>query len=62
VTLNRSKGLLGTLDTIHSGSASETPINVYLTFEVKDLEYKVRCLRNKKIQSWESQRRKDPSK
>jgi hypothetical protein len=36
VTINRLKGLLGTLETIHSGSANATPIKAYLSFEVKD--------------------------
>lgn len=38
MTINRSKGLLGTSETIHSGSASAAPRKAYLLFEVKDIE------------------------
>jgi hypothetical protein len=54
VTINRSKGLLGTSETIHSGSVSATPIKANLSSKVKDLESKVYPQRNKKIQGWES--------
>jgi ATP-dependent protease ClpP protease subunit len=61
MSINRSKGLLHTSKSIHSGNASAYPIKAYLTSKVKNLESKVYLLENKKIQSWESQRRKDPS-
>jgi hypothetical protein len=49
VTINRSKGLLGTLETTNSGSESATPIKAYLISKLKDLESKVYRLRNRKI-------------
>jgi hypothetical protein len=45
LTIDRSKGLLGTSETIQSGSASAAPIKAYLTSMVKDLDH----LRKRKI-------------
>jgi hypothetical protein len=59
--MNRSKALLGTSDTIHSGSASAAPIKAYLSSTVKDIESKIYPQRNTKIQSWEFQRKEELS-
>jgi hypothetical protein len=48
MTINRSKGLLGTSESIHSGSASAALVKTYLTSEVNYLESKFYCLKIKK--------------
>jgi hypothetical protein len=62
MTINSSKGLLGTSGSIHSGGVSVARIKAYPTSQVKDLESKVHHQKIKKYKAGSAREERIPAK